>query len=257
MRVAVLSDIHGNLPALEAVLAEVAQETVDRIVLNGDMAAGPLPRETLDRLISLGNRAVWVRGNSERVNVAGFDGRTEPGVARRVMEQVLATGRLISHEQRDLLADLQLTATLDVDGLGPALFCHATPRRDEEILLVDSPPDRFAAVLRDVPDTVNLIVVGHTHMPFVRLVSGRWVVNPGSVGMPYGHAGAAWALLGPTIELRRTAYDAEAAAARLRLADWPEAATWVENYVLRQATDIEALQVFTKMAEDDERRNQG
>jgi hypothetical protein len=77
------------------------------------------------------------------------------------------------------------------------------------------------------------------------------VVNPGSVGMPYGHAGAAWALLGPAIDLRRTAYDVEAAAARLRNAAWPGADTWVENYVLRQATDIEALQVFGRMAEDE------
>jgi predicted phosphodiesterase len=251
MRIAVLSDIHGNLPALEAVLSEVEHEAVDRIVLNGDIAAGPLPRETLDRLTSLGDRAVWVRGNGERAIVAGCDGQIEPGMPAHLQEQVLATGRLISPAQRDLLADLPLTVTLAIDGLGTALFCHATPRRDDEILLVDSPVERFATALSEVPSAVNLVVVGHTHMPYARLVAGRWVVNPGSVGMPYGHAGAAWALLGPAIDLRRTAYDVEAAAARLRNAAWPGADTWVENYVLRQATDIEALQVFGRMAEDE------
>jgi hypothetical protein len=128
------------------------------------------------------------------------------------------------------------------------LFCHATPRRDDEMLLVDSPASRYAEVLAGV--RADVVVLGHTHMPFDRLFDRRRVVNPGSVGMPYGHAGAAWALLGPGVELRRTPYDPAAAATRLANSSWPRAAWWAETFVLQQASDTEALEVFTRIARD-------
>jgi predicted phosphodiesterase len=245
MRVAVLSDVHGNLPALEAVLAEIEHTSVDRIVLTGDIAAGPLPGETLDRLVGLGERVVWVRGNCERLMVAAFDGEDAPGEATTTLVEA---ARQISRAQRDLLANLPLTVTLDIEGLGPALFCHATPRRDDEVVLVDSPPSRFGAVLEGVSEAV--VVLGHTHMPFARLHGRRWVVNPGSVGMPYGHGGAGWVLLGPAIELKRTPYDPEVAAKRLRQSAMPNAPAWVEEFVLKQYSDLEALEAFTPMARD-------
>jgi putative phosphoesterase len=191
MRVAVLADIHGNLPALEAVLAEINQLGVDRLVLNGDIAAGPLAGETLDRLAELGDRAIWVHGNGERGLDAGFDHAADP----TANEHDLEVGRLLSRSQRDRLVGLPTTVTMQGDGLGTVLCCHATPRRDDEMLLVDSPPSRYAETLAGV--SADVVVLGHTHMPFDRLHDQRRVVNPGSVGMPYGHAGAAWALLGP------------------------------------------------------------
>jgi hypothetical protein len=125
MRVAVLSDIHGNLPALEAVLAEVERLSVDRIVLNGDIAAGPLPGDTIDRLVGLGGRAVWVHGNGERVMVAGYDsagaGADVPGAA-----EDRGAGRLLTKAQRDRLAGLPLSVTLGWTGWGRC--CSATPR---------------------------------------------------------------------------------------------------------------------------------
>ncbi len=242
MRVAVLADIHGNLPALEAVLAEIERLDVDRIVLNGDIAGGPLAGKTLDRLAELGERAVWVHGNGERGLVAGFDRAGDPTANQHDLE----VGRLLTRPQRDLVAGLPMTVTLEVAGLGTVLCCHATPRSDEEMLLVDSPPDRYAAVLGGVD--ADVVVLGHTHMPFDRLFDRRRVVNPGSVGMPYGHAGAAWALLGPSVELRRTPYDREAAAARLAASAWPRGAWWAESYVRHQASDVEALAVFTRIA---------
>ena len=244
MRVAVLADIHGNLPALEAVLAEVDALAVDQVVLNGDIAGGPLPSETLARLAALGERAVWVHGNGERGLVAGFDGVPDP----TGNEHDLEVGRLLTREERDLLAGLPLTVTVEVDGLGPVLCCHATPRRDDEMLLVDSPPGRYAAALAGVDAAV--VVLGHTHMPFDRLFDRRRVVNPGSVGMPYGHAGAAWALLGPGVELRRTPYDTAAAAAQLGQSRWPQAAAWAEEYVLGRYSDLEALDAFTRLARE-------
>jgi putative phosphoesterase len=222
-RVAVLSDIHGVLPVLEAALAEPDVRDADRIVLTGDLAAGPLPVPTLDLLASLGERAVWVRGNADREDMP------------------------IRPDQRARLDGLPLTVTLDIKGLGPTLFCHATPRDDEEVVLVDSRMARWREVLSTVDDEVTTIVCGHTHMPFVRLVDRRLVVNPGSVGMPYGSAGGHWALLGPGtgVQLRRTLYDADVVCARVAAesAD-PDAARWAEEYLRDRYSDADALEAF-------------
>jgi putative phosphoesterase len=180
MRVAVLSDVHGNLPALEAVLAEVSRECVESVVSGGDLLSPPFAAECLERLLALGDGVVFVRGNADREAV-GFE---------------------------EVVAGWPLTVELDVDGLGRVLFCHGSPRSDEEILTRVSPDDRVSAALAGVDETV--VVGGHTHVQFDREVAGRRLVNAGSVGMPYeGRHGAFWALLGPDVELRRTEYDAE------------------------------------------------
>ena len=244
MRVAVLADIHGNLPALEAVLAEPDVTAADSVVLLGDIALGPMPAESLELLASLGERAVWVHGNCEREVVTAYDGKSLPGPNA---DGARATAALLDEHHRALLDGLPLTVTLDVAGVGPALFCHATPRRDDEFVLVDSP----LAVWRRALDGVNqpLVVMGHTHMPFDRLVDGRRVVNPGSVGMSYGAPGACWALLGPTVALRRTVYDVEPAAARITAGNHPGAAAWTQDYVIAPPSDTEALEVFSKLVD--------
>jgi predicted phosphodiesterase len=246
MRIAVLADVHGNLPALEAVLAEVDGLGADRIVLLGDIAGGPMPAQTLDLLASLGDRAVWVHGNGERELVAGLDGTVPAGPAG---DTVAACVPLLDQRHRALMDDLPLTVAIDVDGLGPTLFCHATPRRDDEFVLVDSPIERWEQVLRGVAEQV--VVCGHTHMPFDRLVNRRRVVNPGSVGMAYGPPGAYWALLGPTVQLRRTAYDVGAAAERIVRSGYPGAAAWADEYVLRPHGDVAALAAFTALASEE------
>jgi predicted phosphodiesterase len=245
MRVAVLADIHGNLPALEAVLADVEAAGVGVIVLNGDLATGPMPAETLDRLAGLGDTAIWVRGNADREVATAYDeGRADPDLpdVARIPTEYCAS--VLDRRHRDLIADLPLTATLDVDGLGRVLFCHATTRTDTEIVLVDSPVDRYRECFDGVDATV---VLGHTHMPFDRLVDRRRFVNPGSVGMPYGGTGAYWALLGPEVVLRRTSYDLEAAAGTFRTAasGYPGLDEFVAENVLTVPSDAEALAVFT------------
>ncbi|MGH3321059.1 MAG: metallophosphoesterase family protein [Streptosporangiaceae bacterium] len=245
MRAAVLSDIHGHLPALEAVLRDVDAVGADVIVLNGDIAEGPLPAETLDLLASLGDRAVWVRGNGDRWAVDAYDGRYEPtgGPADASVEWTAAR---ISQEHRDRLAALPLTVRLDVDGLGAVLFCHATPRNDTEIVLVDSPMARYEEVFGGIDEST--VVVGHTHMPFDRLADRRRIVNPGSVGMPYGGTGAYWALIGPDVTLRHTAYDLEAAGERLHRGGMPDIEPFVEENVRTAPSDAEALSVFSGRA---------
>ncbi|WP_354642782.1 metallophosphoesterase family protein [Kitasatospora camelliae] len=241
MRIAVVSDVHGVLPALEAVLGEPEVRAADRVVVTGDVTAGPQPAEVLDLLVGLGERLVWVSGNADRELVEYRRGlRTEipdpigPYAAERLRP-----------EQVDLLAGLPATATLAVEGLGEVLFCHATPRDDEEMVLVDSRLERWEEVLAGLDETVGTVVCGHTHMPYVRLAHGRLVVNPGSVGMPYGRPGAHWALLGPGVELRRTVFDTAAAADRLvRECDWPGIAEWADHYLNARAGDAEALAAF-------------
>jgi predicted phosphodiesterase len=243
--VAVLADIHANLPALEAVLAEAEAAGAEAFVLLGDIALGPMPAATLDRLAQLGDRAIWVHGNCEREVVAAFDAGRPPepdGPA------ATATAALLSHGHRDRLDGLPLAVMLDIDAIGPVLFCHASPRRDDEMILVDSPPQHWAAVLADV--SAPTVVCGHTHMQFDRLAAGRRVINSGSVGMPYGPPGACWALLGPAITLRRTSYDTAGAARQIAASDYQGAEQWAAEYVLQQYSDTEALQAFTQIARD-------
>ncbi|SCE73054.1 Predicted phosphodiesterase [Micromonospora viridifaciens] len=238
-RVAVLSDIHGALPPLEAVLAEPDVASADLIVLTGDLAAGPQPVEVLDRLTALGDRACWVGGNADRELVEARAGRKSPiDVSNWAADQ-------LRDDQVARLAALPLTVTLPVAGLGEVLFCHATPRDDEEVVLVDSRPERWTEVFAGVPAEVETVVCGHTHMPFTRLVDRRLVVNPGSVGMPYGGVGAGWALLGPGVQLRRTRYDVDAACARVAAESaFPDAAGWADEYLRSRHSDLDALAVF-------------
>ncbi len=240
--VAVLSDVHGVLPALEAVLAEPDVHAADAVVLTGDLAAGPLPDRTLDALTALGGRAVWVAGNADRELVeyrrgdrAGIPDPIAPWAA----EQLRA-------EQVELLASLPAGAALPVAGLGQVHFCHATPRADDETVLVDAVAGRWAEVLDGLGQEVETVVLGHTHMPFVRLTHGRLVVNPGSVGMPYGRPGAHWALLGPRgVALRRTPYDYGAACARIAAeSGYPDAAAWADEFVWARNSAEDALAAF-------------
>jgi len=217
MRVAVVSDVHGNLPALEAVLAEIEREEVDVVVSGGDLAMGPMPAECVDALLAL-DGVLWVRGNADREAVPE---RYEE-VARWVAER-------LGPERRELVAGAPLTAAVEVDGLGPVLCFHGTPRSDEEILTKLSSEERVAEALDGVEQRV--VVHGHTHVQYDRQVAGRRVVNAGSVGIPYeGRRGAFWALLGPDVELRQTEYDVDAAVTAIRATGYPgvdELAGWL------------------------------
>lgn len=219
MRVAALYDIHGNLPALEAVLLEVEHEQVDAIVLGGDCIHGPRPAETLRRLQALGDRALWVRGNTDRL-IAGDD-------ASDSLHEWVA-GQL-GPEGVAYLETLPPMQRLEVDGLGDTLFCHATPRSDEEIVTPLTPDERLAAILEGVD--ADTVVTGHTHMQQDRLVGRvRWI-NAGSVGLPYeDDIKAFWALLGPEVHLRRTPFDVEAAIRAFEAVDHADAQRFVENF---------------------------
>ena len=231
MRVAALYDIHGNLPALEAVLAEV---DADLILVGGDFVAGPWPAETLERLRGLGERARFIRGNADREVVEpsepGRAGGPPPGVMEFVRDR-------LSEEQLSFLADLPLVESVDVDGLGRVLFCHATPRDDEELLTRISAEALWLDAMSGVE--ADVVVCGHTHVQFDRRVGDVRVVNSGSVGMPYEEEpGAYWTSLGGDVKFRRTEYEQGDVAA----SGWPE--EWPA------ATPEEATEFFEKLVRE-------
>ncbi|PWJ24336.1 putative phosphoesterase [Branchiibius hedensis] len=241
--VAVLSDVHGVLPALDRVLQEPEVVSADLTVVTGDHIWGPQPAETLDRLTALGERAVLVRGNADRELLQMSRGE-DIGLGEDPLSVWGAT-QLSPHHQT-LLANMPEHVTLDIEGFGPVLFCHATPRNDEEVVLVDTRLDRWTEVLHDVPDEVDTIVCGHTHMPYLRIADGRLIVNPGSVGLPYGRPGAHWTLLANgAVTMRRTLIDPdELIAAVTAGSSMPGIAEWAEENLRHPASDAEALAAF-------------
>lgn len=243
--VAVLSDIHGVLPVLEAVLDEPDVRDADLIVVTGDHAAGPQPAEVLDRLLVLGDRALLVRGNADRELVALANGEDSTAVGGPYEVDLWAAPQL-SSEHVALLAGLPHPATVEIEGFGPVVFCHGTPRDDEEVVLVDTRLDRWAEVLADLPDAVQTVVCGHTYMPFTRLVDRRLVANPGSIGMPYGRPGGSWALLRDgAVTLRRTELDVDAAIARVVAeSHYPDRQEWADYYLRATSSDAKALTTF-------------
>jgi predicted phosphodiesterase len=216
MRVAALYDVHGNLPALQAVLEALERDQPDAIVFGGDIIAGPMPRETLERVLGLGERAHLIRGNADRIVLEFRRGMREGGVGFADAW----VGEQLSDEQAELLDSLPMTVTLGIDGLGPTLFCHATPRSDEEIFTERDPDEVVAGMLEGVAEPT--VVCGHTHIQVERRVGSWRVVNAGAVGIAYGGIGAQWALLGPDVELRQTDYDREGAARLIRETGWFE-----------------------------------
>ena len=244
MRVAALYDIHGNLPALEAVLAEVDDIRPDLVLVGGDIVTGPFPNEVLQRLSALGDRAYFIRGNADRVLIDDVGDASGPSPWP---ERQAWTRAQLTDDQRRLLAALPHTAVLEVDALGDMLFCHGSPRSDEEILTRATSPERLSEILSGVEQRV--VVCGHTHVQFDRMIGGVRLVNAGSVGMPYeDEPGAYWALLGPDIELRRTEYDLERAAAAIRATDFPDADEFADEHVLHPAGAEEATEHFERMA---------
>jgi predicted phosphodiesterase len=194
--VAALYDVHANLPALEAVLADVPDDAT--ILLGGDHVYGPFPAETLARLRGLGERAVWLRGNCDRE-------LSEPGTGPASLDVLDWVRDRLSPEQVAFLHHLPATVTLTIDGLGEVFFCHATPHNDIDFFTDATPEERLAPVFAGV--SAATIVCGHSHLTFERAVGDKRVINAGSVGMAYeDEPGAYWALLGPKVELRRSSF---------------------------------------------------
>lgn len=258
MRVAALYDIHGNLPALEAVLEEVRSAGVDQIVVGGDVIPGPMPRETLELLLGLEIPVQFIYGNGELAvlaQIAAKDpsdvtywGTTSGEPLPEPLQEVLRwTGRQLHSEQEQMLRNWPGTLQLDLPEVGSVLFCHATPRSETEGFTRLTPEDRLVPVFQGLGGTV-LVICGHTHMQFDRMVGATRVVNAGSVGMPFGRPGANWLLLlGGDIQLRHTSYDFAQAADRVRAAEYPQAEEFAAG-IQEPPSEEEILRAFTNIS---------
>lgn len=235
-RVAVLSDVHGNVPALAAVLKDIEGCDVDLVVSCGDLTWGAEPDRTVRMMAALGGRARFVRGNADRAVAELGSGARK--VVRPREAWIMGRHSAASVEFVQSFVD---GLALEIGGLGSVLFCHGSPYSDIELITPGVSAGRFAAAFAGAGD--GIVVGGHTHVQFDVTVDGHRFVNPGSVGLPYheGEPGTAyWALLGPGVELRRSAYDvAEAVDAGYASAD--PAAEVIERLLLHPPTpdDVE------------------
>jgi putative phosphoesterase len=244
MRVAALYDIHGNLPALEAVLHDVREAEADHVVVGGDVVPGPMPRETIACLLDLDIPVQFIQGNGDREVLARMRGTETDTVPEQFREVVRWTAQQLHPEYEQLLASWPKTLRVQVRGLGEVLFCHATPRSDTEIFTRLTPDDRLLPVFEGL--NVPLVVCGHTHMQFDRTIGETRVVNAGSVGMPFGEPTAGWLLLGPDVQLRQTVYDLAKAADRIRDTRYPQAHDFAARNVLQPPSEAEILEAFAR-----------
>ena len=214
MNVLALYDIHGNVDALEAVLADPRARDPDVVLVGGDAVPGPFALATLACLDPLPAR--WIRGNGER-EVAEAVGAPAPADDDLAARTAAITAAELGEAKARELGELPLTVELD-----GVLYCHASPRRDDEMLTRLSSEDRWADALGGVEAAV--VVGGHTHQQDDRAVGGVRFLNAGSVGLSYeGDGTARWLWVSDGVpELRRTAYDAAAAGARILAAGWPD-----------------------------------
>ena len=252
MRIGALYDIHGNLPALEAVLAEIERAGVDEVVVGGDVVLGPMPCETLERLLRLDRPVHFIHGNCElavlaqmaapEADAAAYWGTTSgKPLPEPLREGYRWVARQLQPEYESLLASWPKTLGLEIDGLGPVLFCHGTPRSETELFTRLTPENRLLPVFEGLDASV--VVCGHTHMQFDRAVGTTRVVNAGSVGAPFGEPGAYWALLGPDVEMRCTPYDFARAAERLRATPYPQAQEAADG-VVQPPSEQAMLELF-------------
>jgi predicted phosphodiesterase len=220
VNVLALYDIHGNIDALEAVLADAPRPDV--ILVGGDAVPGPFAAAVLERLAG----ARWIRGNGERE------------VATAANEVAEITAAELGAERARALGALPLT--LELDGV---LYCHATPRSDEEMLTRISSAERYADALSGVD--AALVVAGHTHQQDDRIVGEMRFINAGSVGLPYEGDGAArWLWVADGVpEPRATVYDAAAAGRRMLAAGWPDRRS-IDASLIEPVPALEVTQFF-------------
>lgn len=255
MKIAALYDIHGNLPALNAVLDDLAQVQPDLIVIGGDIVSGPMPVQTLERLFHLGNRLRFIRGNNDREVVLAFDSqpitrRYMPDISAKGREEMQWTARQLTRDHRDFLAALPEQLVLQIDGLGNVLFCHATPHSDEELFTPRTPEARLSTIFSGIDQ--EIVVCGHTHIQCELRHGNLRILNAGSVGMPFAdQPGAYWLLLSSRgYEFRRTAYDTEAAAQEIRAIGTTHAQEFAEKNVLTTPTEASMLDILEQWSRE-------
>jgi predicted phosphodiesterase len=242
MRIALVSDIHGNAAALEAVVADVEAHGVDRVICLGDVAAaGPQPAECVRLLRSLGYPVV--RGNTDDLLLHPPDPGDAPDEAARRRFETLSWGAAqLSPDDRDFLGRFEPTIEVDL-AAGATLLCyHGSPRSYDDILLPTTPDAEVERLMTGVEAAI--LAGGHTHVSMVRPNGKRLIVNPGSVGMTFFRVGGSitadppWAEYGlltweaglASVELRRVPLDRESLIGAARESGMPNAEGWISGW---------------------------
>jgi len=226
MRIAIFSDVHGNLPALDAVLADIDARRVDAVYCLGDLVGyAPFPNESIARI--RGARIPTIMGNYDEG--VGFD-RDECGCAYREEEQrrlgdrsLRWTQAHVTDENKAFLRELRADIRIDAGG-ARVLLVHGSPRKINEYLFDDRPVSSFQRLAAS--SNADVIVFGHTHIPYTKRVDEVWFVNAGSVGKPKdGDWRACYAILDvaadPPASFVRVPYDVERVADAIRASDLP------------------------------------
>lgn len=242
-RIAAIYDLHGNLQALEAVLKDISLAKVDLLMVGGDIVPGPMPREMLECLLNLDIPTQFIQGNGEIDALNVLAGRPIDRVPEVYRDIVIWSANQVS-KYRSVLESWAKTIPVEVDRIGKVLFCHATPRDDNEIFTIRTDEKRLLPIFEEID--ADLVVCGHTHMQFDRMIGKTRVVNAGSLGMPFGKTGADWLLLGNEIEFRHTDYDLEEAAARILKTDYPQAESFAEQSLMNPPSEHLILELFSK-----------
>ena len=246
MPVACLYDIHGNLPALEAVLDEVRKSEADFVLVGGDVVPGPMPRECLELLRAFELPTQFIMGNGDRETLAAKRGEVSSAVPAYFHEAMRWNAAQLTEDDASLMAEWPLTRRLHVAGIGDVVFCHATPRNDSEVFMRTTSDSTLLPIFE--PLDCHAVVCGHTHMQHDRTVGTTRVINAGSIGASFQGPGAYWVLLGVTVQLRRTYYDVDAAAARVRATAYPQREEFASVSILKPPTEEATLKLFANAA---------
>ena len=232
MKIAALYDIHANLPALEAVLAEISRLHVDLVIVGGDVVAGPLPNASLAALRDISIETQFIRGNVESELLRLLAGQAPGGLSPRADQEAVWLDGVLSAENKQFVGTWLQSFTMTGDEFGRILFCHATPTSDIRVFTERTPDAQMPA---DFGSTdANLVICGHTHMQFDRQFGDVRIVNAGSVGMPFDAVGAHWFLIdGDVLTFKRTSYDLALAAERIRQSGYPSAEQFITDNLLQ------------------------
>lgn len=243
MRVAAIYDIHGNLPALEVVLKEINRSDTDQIVVGGDVVLGPMSSECLDKLLETEIPTHFIKGNCEVAVLEemnnGFKGTLPPNV----VEDIRWTANQLLPKHREEMMKWPMTITLEIEDLGKVLFCHATPRNENENFTKLTSEEILFPIFKNID--ADIVVCGHTHMQFDRCIGTTRVLNAGSVGMPFGKPGAYWLLLNSEVDFRYVKYNINNAVNRIKNTNYPHANEFAENSVKTPPSEESMLNVFS------------
>jgi putative phosphoesterase len=224
-RAAAIYDIHGNYTALEAVLAEIQKNKVDKIVVGGDLAWGPQPRLVMERIMDLNEQVHFIKGNADRE--VGERYGVKQGLDETTAKINEWCADQLTTSQLAFLNHLQKKVSLTIEGLGEVVFVHGSPRSDEEAIRRDTPDGEIVQMINSVEE--DIIVCGHTHIQFERKVLDKRIINAGSVGLQSAARGACWVMLGPDVVFHETAYDYQYAAEQILQSGVPMAKDFADH----------------------------